>query len=70
MKRTVVGLLFVLVGAAGIGAQGPDSPVLAIRGARIIPVVGEDIPEGTILIRAGKIEALGKDVVLPAGARV
>jgi len=70
MKRTAVGLLCAWLGGVGIVAQGPGSPVLAIRGARIMPVVGEDIPEGTILIRDGKVEALGKDVGIPAGARV
>ncbi|MBM3295543.1 MAG: amidohydrolase family protein [Candidatus Aminicenantes bacterium] len=70
MKRWTVLVLAAFLGGGGASAQGPDSPVIAIRGARIIPVVGEDIPEGTILVRDGRIEALGKDVVLPSGVEI
>ena len=46
------------------------SSTLAIQGAKIIPIVGELIAMGTILIRDGKIEAVGKDVVIPGEAKV
>lgn len=46
-----------------------DTDVIAIKGARIIPVVGEDIQEGTILIRDGKIADIGENVSIPVGAR-
>ncbi|MGD8536496.1 MAG: amidohydrolase family protein [Candidatus Aminicenantes bacterium] len=47
-----------------------DAQVIAIKGAKIIPVVGEDIQEGTILIKDGKIEDLGENVTIPAGAKI
>jgi imidazolonepropionase-like amidohydrolase len=43
---------------------------LAIKGGRILPVAGPPIDGGTILINKGKIEAVGKDVEIPAGAKV
>ena len=41
-----------------------------IRGARIVPVVGEEITEGTIVVRGGRIEAVGRDLAVPEGAAV
>src|SRR6266404_5143443 len=43
---------------------------LAIKGARILPVAGSPIDNGVILIAKGKIEAVGKDIAIPAGAKV
>lgn len=49
----------------------PRSPVrIAIRNARIVPVQGEVIENGTILIEEGKIKAIGKNVAIPSGATV
>lgn len=43
---------------------------LAITGATIIPIVGDRIENGTILISDGRIEAVGKDVSIPVEAKV
>ncbi|HMO15699.1 MAG TPA: amidohydrolase family protein [Pirellulaceae bacterium] len=43
---------------------------LAVTGAKIIPVVGEPIEQGTIVIREGRIAAIGHDVKIPVEARV
>jgi imidazolonepropionase-like amidohydrolase len=42
----------------------------AVKGARIITVSGETIDGGTLLIKEGRIAAVGKDVEIPADARV
>ena len=42
----------------------------ALTGATIHPVSGPDIPGGTIVLRDGKIAALGAAVEVPAGAKV
>jgi imidazolonepropionase-like amidohydrolase len=67
-----IGLWALITGlAAGLfSAQAKPAKVIAIKNAWIIPVVGDDIDGGTILIRDGKIEALGKDVAVPAGTEV
>jgi imidazolonepropionase-like amidohydrolase len=41
----------------------------AIRNARIVTVSGADIESGTIVIRDGKIAAVGASVAVPAGAQ-
>lgn len=43
--------------------------VYAIRNARIITVSGPEIENGTIVVRNGKIEAVGASVTVPAGAQ-
>ena len=45
-------------------------PVVAITNARILPVSGPAIDRGTILIRGGRIAAVGANVTTPAGAQV
>jgi len=42
---------------------------LAIRNATLITITGGDIENGTILVRGGKIAAVGKNVTIPAGVR-
>lgn len=44
--------------------------VYAIRNAHIVPVSGPDIDNGTVVIRDGKIEAVGTTVNVPAGAQI
>jgi len=47
----------------------PPRGVFAIRNARIVTVSGADIENGTVVIRDGKIEAVGTTVNVPAGAQ-
>jgi imidazolonepropionase-like amidohydrolase len=47
-----------------------DSPAIAITNARIVPVTSAVIEKGTIVMKAGRIVALGPDVAVPAGAEV
>jgi imidazolonepropionase-like amidohydrolase len=42
---------------------------LAIKNATIITIARGDIPNGTILVRNGKITAVGTDVAIPAGVK-
>jgi imidazolonepropionase-like amidohydrolase len=48
----------------------PPRGVFAIRNAHIVTVSGPDIENGTVLIRDGKIEAVGTTVNVPSGAQV
>src|SRR5829696_3620242 len=47
----------------------PPRGIFAIRNARIVTVSGPDIENGTVVIRDGKIEAVGTNVSVPAGAQ-
>ena len=59
--------------AAGLQEEGPsqetgEAPVIAIRGGTIWTLQGEPIEGGVVLLREGKIVAVGKDVSIPPGA--
>ena len=51
--------------------QGVAFPrgTFAIRNARIVTLAGPDIENGTVVIRDGKIDAVGTNVAVPAGAQ-
>jgi imidazolonepropionase-like amidohydrolase len=55
----------VLAMPGALGAQD-----VAIRNATIITISNGDIPNGTIVVRGGKITAVGANVQVPAGIRV
>ena len=59
-------VIFTLSFVNCVVAQKP----LAIQNATIITGTGETISEGTILIKDGKIKAVGKDVKVPIAAQV
>ena len=42
---------------------------IAIRNATLITITGGDIENGTIVVRGGKISAVGRNVNIPAGVR-
>jgi imidazolonepropionase-like amidohydrolase len=70
MKR-IKWVSFLVIGIVSLLlAAGQDTDYTAIRGARLIPVVGAEIPSGTILLKGSRIEAVGSDVAIPAGAKV
>jgi imidazolonepropionase-like amidohydrolase len=52
-----------------VSAQTPPS-VIAITHAKIFTLAGSPIEDGTVVIRDGKIAAVGADVEVPAGAQV
>jgi imidazolonepropionase-like amidohydrolase len=51
-------------------AHGGKEDLYAITGARIVTVSGPTLESGTIVLRDGVIEAVGRDVAAPVGARV
>lgn len=65
---TVGGPLFAQGQPAARPAAAPS--VYAITHVTIVPVTGPRVPNGTIVIRNGKIEAAGANVATPAGATV
>lgn len=61
------GLAFGAAGAAR-GADAPDT--FLIRGATVLTVSGDPIPNGSVLVRGGKIAAVGAAVEAPSGTPV
>ena len=43
---------------------------VAIVGGRVVPVTGDPIDGGTVLVEAGRITAVGTGLAIPPGARV
>lgn len=68
---TIAGVAFAQQIGTPTSQFGVSFPrgVYAIRNARIITVSGPEIDNGTIIIRDGKIEAVGTNVSLPSGAQ-
>lgn len=62
-------VLACTVFATGPLLAGPPAKI-ALQGGRIIPVVGDEIPKGTVLIENGKITAVGAAVEIPYDAVV
>jgi imidazolonepropionase-like amidohydrolase len=50
-------------------SAGARAQTIAIVGGRVLPVSGPAIDNGTVLIRDGKIAAVGANVAVPAGAQ-
>src|SRR5687768_10343667 len=55
---------------ARVTGQARTPGVVAIRNATLVTVTKGTIPNGTIVLRDGKIAALGANVSIPAGAEV
>ena len=53
-----------------VGLRDNTPTVHAFTGARIVTAPGKVIPNGTLVIRKGVIEAVGEKVAIPADARV
>ncbi len=74
MKRTT--FLFLTITlltwcvAPGFGQSKDTTAVYAIRNARIVTVTGATIEKGTVVIRDGKIAAVGESVSIPGNAKV
>ncbi len=57
-------LLFLCAFTNTLGTEN-----IAIQGGNILTISGDVIEHGTILIKDGKVEALGRDVVIPSDTR-
>jgi hypothetical protein len=60
----------VLVGLLAADTGAPAQEQLAIQGGRIVPVTGPPIDGGVILIRDGKVQAVGRGLAIPSDYKV
>jgi len=76
VKSIKIILRFVAVAAAvgililGVSAQSQSPSTIALTHAKIFTLAGAPIENGTLVIRDGKIAAIGANVEVPAGAQV
>lgn len=68
MKKILILAIIILVLAFLVFSQ--EAGKILIKDATIIPVEGDAIPKGDLLIEAHKIAHIGKDIPTPEGARV
>src|SRR5436309_4514448 len=66
MRQISFALALALAAVSPLAAQER----LAIKGGKVIPVAGPPVENCVILIRGGKIEAVGKDLAIPSEAKV
>lgn len=67
----VVAVALVLpASSVRLRGQAGTSGVIAIRNGTVLTVTKGTIPNGTVLIRDGKIAAVGRNVTIPAGAEI
>ena len=68
MQRSLIVSVAMLVGGC-VTVSAQDRPI-AFIGARVIPIDGEEIPNGVLVVSGGKITGVGKAgaVQIPAGA--
>ena len=63
-------VILLVVGFCGIVPIAYGQNQLAIRGGRILTIAGDPIDGGVVLIRDGRIVAVGKDLEIPVEAKV
>ena len=69
--RFVAGVLPLLLAMLVAPAVADDaSEVIVINAGRIHTVAGDPLEGGAVIIRDGRIEAVGRDLTIPEGARV
>ena len=60
----------VLFSAGAASSAWPSEPVVAITGGTVLTMAGASLEGGTVLIRNGRIAAVGRNVKIPKGATV
>lgn len=66
MFRILIATGLLTAGLVALGPKAYAQDQLAIKGGRILPISGPPIYGGVILIRDGKIQAVGKNLPIPA----
>jgi imidazolonepropionase-like amidohydrolase len=69
MQTSITARALVVVGAAWLAGSPVSSQTIAITGGKVYPVSSAPIENGTVLMRDGKIVAVGANVTIPAEAQ-
>src|SRR5215470_10209953 len=70
LKPAAVFSLSLVCFRASLLAQAPAPTTYAITHAKLVTLAGPPIDDGTVVIKDGKIAAVGAAVEVPAGAQV
>jgi len=69
MRRATITKLISVFCVVMVCATAAPAQTIAITGGRVFPVSGPPVDNATVLIRDGKIAAVGRNVTIPAGAQ-
>ncbi|MBI4461720.1 MAG: amidohydrolase, partial [Acidobacteria bacterium] len=70
MKSTRILPAIALLTLALAATRTAQAQIIAIKGGKVLTVTRGTLERGTVLIRDGKIEAVGADVQIPRDVRV
>lgn len=70
MKRLILVATMLVAALSAPQPAGATEKVYALRGAKIHSLAGPDIERGTVVVRDGRIAAVGAEVSIPEGAEV
>src|SRR3954453_2704127 len=70
MKHRMLGALAAIAAWIAAASPAPAQNAVAIKGGKVVTMAGDPIEGGVVLIRDGKITAVGKDVPIPTEYRV
>jgi len=68
--RSFIRLLILLLTTAAVAPVTAQDQVVAIKAAKVLPISKEPIADGVILLKDGKITAIGAGLAIPDGATV
>jgi imidazolonepropionase-like amidohydrolase len=69
MTRALCVFVFPALCVFSVSLEAQERAVV-IRGGTVLPISGPAIPNGTVVMRGGKIVAVGANVPLPSGAEI
>jgi imidazolonepropionase-like amidohydrolase len=69
MNKTLKKLGVVAIAGVSLAAVNASAQTIAITGGKVYPVSGSPIDNGTVIIRDGKISAVGSGIPIPADAQ-
>lgn len=68
MKKLIILIIVLAAMCVSVSAQDQADQPIAIKAKKIVTVSGKSIDNGVILVKGGKIEAVGASIAIPEGA--
>ncbi len=66
----LIGLLVISLLPTAAATEKTDAEVLVIKAGRVYTLTGDPIEGGVVIVRNGRIEAVGRELAVPDGARI
>lgn len=69
-NQTKIIITSIAIYMLSLPLQAQQNELTVIRGATLLPITSEPIENGIIVLKNGKIAAIGSDVSIPKGANI